>query len=495
MARLRWWVAGLLAVVAVVPAGRAPAAPAAPISWQACTGAGAAGYDCARYAVPLDHARPGAGTVELALMRRRAGDPAHRLGSLFFDPGGPGVSGLSFPTRAADLLPTAVLQRYDVIGFDPRGVGASTPVRCFTTQEQAEQVFGRMTLVPVGAELATTLDADRDYAAACGRTAGPLLAHLATADVARDLDLLRAAVGDRRLNYVGQSYGTLIGATYANLFPDRVGRFVLDGNVDPALRTSDGLEYGRQRAAGYERVLDAVLAECAAVGPARCAFAAGDPAAKFAELRDRLHRGPLALPAGGSLTLSSFTTAVVNGLGTVDRVAPLMAGLQGWYRVLHPTAPAGSARVTPATPYTWDDSYSGVNCLDEPVPPDPDRYPAIARAWERESPTFGRYQAFDEPACAAWPVPGTDRYSGPWNRPTAPILLLGNVLDPATSYAFNLRMRAELADATLVTTDTVGHTVLGRSACVADLTAAYLLTGAVPAGGTRCQPDQRPFPA
>ena len=284
----------------------APPPPPAPVAWGPCAPAAIANvpvaeqfkFSCALHPVPLDHDDPSLGTIDIALMRRAAdaaGGP--RIGSLFLNPGGPGASGYRYPTVGGAIFEPEVMDRFDLIGFDPRGVARSTPLRCFETDEEADEVFARMAALPVTPdEEAATLDAYADYSASCAEVAGPLLQHMSTKDVARDLDLLRAAVGDRRLTFVGFSYGTLLGATYANMFPAKVRALVLDGNVDPRLRLHDGLEYDRQRTRGFEISLNAFLARCDAA--ASCAFAP-DARDKLTDLLEHLRaEGPVTLPDG-----------------------------------------------------------------------------------------------------------------------------------------------------------------------------------------------------
>ena len=526
---LRWWLragtaalvaTGLLVAQPTLATAAGPRSGVAAISWGSCPADALSGvpaseqarFSCADYAVPLDYTRPSGATVSLALMRRAADDPAHRIGSLFLNPCGPGGSGYTMPVAGAHLLP-AVAQRFDLIGFDPRGVGRSTQVRCFTTDEDATAVFNEIVDVPVtGPDIRSTLRGNRQYTDACAANAGPLLAQVSTVDVVRDLDRMRQAVGDGALNYLGFSYGTLIGATYANLYPQRVRALVLDGNVDPALRTTDGLEYLRERAIGQEDVLDAFLARCAEVGGG-CAFAGGDPAAKFAEIRTRLRQGPVSVPAlDTTVTLSQFTGFVARELYSADHYAQLATVLQTLYSAIHPGAVAPRAAVGnawaagasstlglrdlwPDTPYTGNDSSMSVNCADEPFPRVPALYPLAADVWELRAPTVGRSHAFSQLACATWPVADPPRYAGPWNRRTAStVLLFGNYHDPATNYRFDQRMAAELGNDRLVSVDAFGHTILGGKSTCADTAATrYLLDGTLPPVGTVCQPDHQPF--
>ncbi|HET6709801.1 alpha/beta fold hydrolase, partial [Amycolatopsis sp.] len=245
-------------------------ATAAP-NWGTCPAATLTGvpadqvqfYSCARYRVPIDHDNASLGTIDIAMLKRAARTPDKRVGSLFLNPGGPGGSGLRLPISGPAIFQPQVLDRFDLIGFDPRGVGQSNPLRCFTTQEDADEVFGAQIAVPLSrTEISGTLASYRDYGRFCKNNAGSLLNHMSTKDVVRDLDKLRAAVGDQKLTFVGFSYGTLIGSTYTSMFPKQSRAIVIDGNVDPALRTSDGVQYDRERAQGFELALDAFLKRC-----------------------------------------------------------------------------------------------------------------------------------------------------------------------------------------------------------------------------------------
>ncbi|WP_203912648.1 alpha/beta hydrolase [Rhizocola hellebori] len=457
--------------------------------------------------------------ISIAMLRRRATDPARRIGSLFVNPGGPGTSGLHMAYRAERILAPDVVARYDIIGFDPRGVGLSGAVKCFESQEQYEQTFASRLVVPVTkAEVTAAMRAYRDYALLCAGNAGPLLPHLTTLNVARDLDLMRSSVGEEHLNFVGLSYGTMIGATYANLYPERVRAMVLDGNVDPQLRTHNGLEYDRQRAAGLELVLNAFLDYCTAAGSS-CAFSEGDVRAKFVLLRERLRQGPVVLPDGTQVTLSNFTGRLVDGLSVAAQLpelarsladlyelvqqgtegrresGPTDVGSAGWFAI--PAADVAGRETTGETPYRFGDSGQGFNCLDKPYPPAPTVLPVLARLWEHESPTFGRMHAFEGVPCTVWPVHwwNADRFSGPWNRNTAEtVLLLGNRYDAITRYDFARSMASHLANATLVTVDSFGHTALGLNECADEISTRYLLHGELPSPGMTCSANSPAFP-
>ncbi|WP_307867835.1 alpha/beta hydrolase [Umezawaea beigongshangensis] len=495
---------------------------AAPAQWETCAAdvlaeipaASREVVSCATYAVPVDHDRPRGATVGIRMMKRPALDQARKIGSLFVNPGGPGGAGLVYAAHGASFFQQDVLDRFDLIGFDPRGVGRSDPLRCFATNEEANEVYSRMSSAPITrTEIRDTVDATRDYTDACARTAGPLLDHMSTEDVARDLDLLRRGVGDQELTYVGFSYGTLLGATYANLFPQRSRAIVLDGNVDPALRTTNGTEYDRQRAQGFEIALDAFLKRCDAVAE-KCAFSEGDPRAKFDQLREHLRTTPVTLPDGQVVTFAAFVGQVSSNLYSPSSFSVLAARLQSAYDTAFPSVSAAAAPAAPDVPllnnrhgladvrvgvvdapYDSDDSYFGVNCTDKPFLRAPGLFPIIANVWERESPTFARQQAAsDLLTCATWPVRHPDRYSGPWNRRTPnPVVVVGNYYDPATRHDFSKRMTKQLGNARLLSVDSFGHCILGDSEGVDTAVTDYLVNLTAPADGQVFQPDAQPF--
>ena len=494
--------AALLAppAVAVPQDGGAPSSAA---RWQDCVEligipVDPAVADCAVQHVPRDHARPFDGTVAIVMLRRRATDPAHREGTLFVNPGGPGASGLHTAYRAERFLDPEVLARHDVIGFDPRGVNTSSALKCYLSQEEYLADTAGRTPVPVGAdETVRTMRSTAGYTRACARNAGTLLAHTTTLNAARDLEALRRALGVEQLGYIGFSYGTLLGATYANLYPRRVKAMVLDGNVDPALRSANGVEYDRRRAAGTELALKEFIRRCAVAGSA-CPFGGDDPQRTFDRVRDRLRTVPLTMPDSTTMTLSRFTAVVADSLATPSRHSSLARTLAELDQAVDAAPSARTAETAKAAaPYRGDDSETAYNCLDKPYPSTPALWPVLAARWERESPTFGRMAAFESLPCATWPVRWweSDRYTGPWNRHTdQPVLVIGNRFDPTTQYRFAERMAAALGNSRLVSVDMIGHTALGLSRCVDDITTAYLLgRGVPPRGAADCRPDTEPF--
>ncbi|MDX3663526.1 alpha/beta fold hydrolase [Streptomyces sp. ID05-26A] len=467
---------------------------------------------CAVQAVPVDHSRPRGDSTGVVMMKRPAGDPAKKIGSLFINPGGPGGAGLIYSAYGSSFFTPEILEKFDLIGFDPRGVGRSAPLRCFRTQEEADAVNEGWYALPITRdEIASSIRQSKVYTDYCGINAGPLLNHMSTEAVARDLDVMREAVGDRQLTYVGFSYGTLLGATYANIFPSKSRALVLDGNVDPQLRLTNGAQYDRERARGFEIALDAMLKRCDSVGVERCAFAGG-ARKKFDDIRESLRKAPTTLPGGAVVTLTGLVGRTASNLYSPTTFKALATWLQSIHAAQNPSAVLtaqsvvdvpmlnnlggrADVRVLPETPYTSDDSYYAVNCIDKPFSRTNRNWAQTADRWERESRTFGRYQAAsDLLTCPTWPARHPDRWIGPWNKRTKnPIVVVGNYYDPATQYLFSERMAKQLGNARLISVDAFGHCILGDSAGADAAVTRYLVDLVAPANGQVFQPNAQPF--
>ena len=509
--------------LAATPATAAPA-PAVPnLNWQPCDD----GFSCATATVPLDYAHPAGATIHLAVIKHPATDPAHRLGSVFYNPGGPGGPGVPFLRGNYSMFPPALRARFDLVSFDPRGIGQSTPLQCFDTNEQEQQLIGAdVSGYPTNRAEQRSYEADfAAFDAACATHAGPLLAHDSTADVARDMDLLRQAVGDPTLNYLGNSYGTYLGATYANLFPTKVRAIALDGNADPvAWATGTGgsanalgtlLREGSDQ--GSAAALNAFLTLCGQATPSSCSFSAGTPAAthtKFNTLIDRLASHPITVD-GQTFTKPATMNALINMLYEAEPIPNLTTGwhqpadvLQSLWEQTSGAAPGATPSLrkdlalpghaaTPNAdaPYSGLESQYGVLCSDSPNPRSPGSYAAQADIATARSGAVGPHWAWISEPCAQWPVLAADRYTGPWNTPTAhPILVVGNTVDPATPYQDSIAMAHDLANARLLTVNGYGHTALGNpSGCVNQIEDDYFVTGALPPPRTVCQQDRSPF--
>ena len=372
--------------------------------------------------------------------------------------------------------------------------------------------------MPIGAdEEAALLRAIEDLGRRCGERNAGLLPHLSTFNVAQDLDRLRQAVGDPRLTYLGVSYGTYLGATYANLFPDRIRAMVLDGVVNPPSYTSfdhgDGAIFGPDTVSflrilsnqGSADTFEAFLEECTAAGVAHCAFAAPstvETRAKFDALMNRLRTSPAVLmgPAGTLTVTYSLVVAVVfellNAAPTWPLLAQALQHLDEGDTVGFLTALNAFGGPPPTEYHNSFEAFPASNCVDTDNPADPAHYLAMARAADERTPYFGAMWTNFGLPCAVWPAQDADRYRGPWDAPTsAPILLLSRRFDPATPHSSAVAASHTLANARLLTIDGWGHGyhVAGRSTCADEAMAAYFIDGLLPAADTICPVDARPF--
>jgi pimeloyl-ACP methyl ester carboxylesterase len=469
--------------------------------------------------VPLDYAHPRGATIRLAVIMHQASDPRQRIGTLFWDPGGPGGSGTKFlPPLLNKVFPAELRARFNIVSWDPRGVGASTAVQCFATPAAETRFFAGVPSRAVGgfpvghAQMVMWIRRYRLFGQVCQRRAGSLLQHVSTADTARDLDRLRRAVGDRTLNYIGTSYGTFLGATYANLFPGRVRAMVLDGDLNPTawadppvppngMLLSGGLRQGADE--GSAMTLAAFLDQCGLVSKVRCSFSAGSPAATRAKFAALLRRLPIR-PTRGQMSYAEVVSSTVVALYSLSGWSSQASLLQRlWINVTtgdrHGAAtgglPAPPGQAGEANgPYSGQEQELAISCSESPSPPT-QAFAAINAFAERRSGAVGPYWAWDYEPCSTWPVKATDIYSGPWNRYTAnPVLVIGNTFDPATPYASAVAMARQLRRARLLTLDGYGHTaLLNPSACIQRYEVRYFISGTLPPRGTHCRQDQQPF--
>lgn len=477
----------------------APATVATPtLSWTDCGD----GLQCATMPVPLDYDEPHGPAITIAVNRLPATDPQRRIGSLFVNPGGPGDSGADFVRGNSNRYPAEVRARFDIVGMDPRGVGQSTPVRCFDSPQQEAAFAADYPTVPVGtAQERRAARKSTELAQRCWARNAWLLPHLSTANVARDLDLLRAAVGDERLTYAGYSYGTYLGVTYANMFPDRVRALVADAVVNPT-----GYGPGRpgllnlnpflriRSDVGTGETFQQFLRICATT--TACALHGGDgPRARFDALTRKLRASPVVAGDGpervrigyGELVL--ITTVILFRQEMWAFGAQLMADLERGDGTL--AASMVSALSTDPT----GEATIAVMCSEGETPGPPTVVAAAARAADRRTPYFGRYWAYVSQVCASWPRLDPDRYRGPWNRRTAvPILFVSTRYDPATPYHNAVQANRLMPGSRLLTVQGYGHAGFGApSSCALRAVADYLISGALPPPGTVCPIDVQPF--
>jgi pimeloyl-ACP methyl ester carboxylesterase len=449
--------------------------------WAGCGG----GFECTTLDAPLDWDHPDGRTTPLALIRLKASGPGARIGSLFVNPGGPGASAVDLARNARGFLRPAVLARFDVVAVDPRGVGHSSPITCESGAD-LDQYFDADPTPDTPAERDHLIDVNRQLAEACARSTGDLLGHIDTRTAARDMDYARAALGDDRMTYVGFSYGTFLGATYADLFPNRVRALVLDGAVDPALSVQD---VNREQAIGFQKSFDAFLADCAA--QSSCPLRAdGDPRAAYDRLTARVEAQPIRV-GGRQVGPGELFLAVVAALyrkaDWLRLSTALHAANGGDGAPLLSLADGFTERQADGTYGTLLTANAAVNCIDRPWSTNVADYDADAKAFAAQAPDFGAAVAYGGLACAFWKAPAVDTAHPLHAAGAAPILVIGTTNDPATPYQWAKNLAAELQSGVLLTHVGEGHTSLASpSSCVIDIETAYLVDLTVPAPNTTC---------
>jgi pimeloyl-ACP methyl ester carboxylesterase len=495
----------LIAVSVSAPSAAAstarPAREKTGIAWTRCTGLDKQ-FECARVPVPLDWDRPNGEHVALSVIRHLASRPGQRIGSMFLNPGGPGQSGVELVRTSAADFDAWGDGRFDVVGWDPRGSNDSSPVKCFTSSAAEARFWQGVSFPITPAESVAYQRKTVELARRCGQVSGRLLSHISTADTARDLEALRKLVGDRKLTYVGLSYGSMIGQTYANLFPGRVRAMMLDGIVDAVAYTKSAEARTVNNVSSADEVFEQFLALCQRAGPGHCALAghgetvAQRVAALFARARRAPIPAPHAKPPGqlsyGDLLVSTFTPLRVP-LTWTQFAADLNAAANGDATNLETAAramqsPDGFAAFT---------TSAAISCADGPARLPSSAWPrAIARFTESGKlwgPVLG--WGLWAPCASNWPARATDRYTGPWNAKTkTPILLISARYDAGTPYRNAQVTEHRLGNAVLLTLNGYGHpSYQVPSKCIDQARKRYLVHLLTPPRGAICQPDQRPF--
>jgi pimeloyl-ACP methyl ester carboxylesterase len=455
------------------------------LAWEPCGD----GFDCTTVRAPLDWSDPLAGEIDLSVIRHRAtgGEP---IGSLLTNPGGPGASGVGL---IRDSLAFAVGQplqeQYDVIGFDPRGVGESTAVRCFDAAEMDAYLYG-VPSAPRGSEEWTAELTDRNaaFAEACDAGSEGLLPYITTENAARDMDLLRGVLGDSQLNYLGYSYGTFLGATYAKLYPDRVGRLVLDGAIDPSV---SGYDVSTTQAVGFESALRAYMADCLESDDCPFRGTVDEAMADLGALLASVDAAPLPAADGRQLGADALTTAIVAALYSQDSWVFLSSALgdvlQGDPELAFVLADFYYNRQDGQYLDNSTEAFRAYNCMDYPAETDEAAEAAAEERIAAEAPTIAPYWSGPDP-CEVWPYPPTGVREAITAEGAAPIVVIGTTNDPATPYEWSVSLADQLASGVLVTRVGEGHTGYNKgNACVDSAVETYLLEGTVPEDGLRCE--------
>ncbi|CAL9305327.1 alpha/beta hydrolase [Streptomyces sp. SudanB91_2054] len=462
------------------------------LKWRDC---GVPGFQCATMTAPLDYAKPSEGDVRLAVARKKATGPGERLGSLLVNPGGPGGSAIGYLQQYAGIgYPEEVRARYDMVAVDPRGVARSEPIECLDGREMDAYTQTDVTPDDQG-ETDELVGAYQKFAEGCGADAPKLLRHVSTVEAARDMDILRAVLGDEKLTYVGASYGTFLGATYAGLFPDRAGRLVLDGAMDPSLPAR---RLNLEQTAGFETAFQSFAKDCVKQPDCPLGDKNTTPDQVGKNLKaffDDLDAEPI--PTGDAdgrrLTESLATTGVIAAMYD-----------EGAWQQLRESLTSAIKEKDGAGLLVLSDSYyereadggysnlmfanASVNCLDLPAAfSTPDEVREALPEFEKASPVFGEGLAWSSLNCAYWPVEPTGEPHRIEAAGATPIVVVGTTRDPATPYRWAEALAGQLSSGRLLTYEGDGHTAYGRgSACIDSAINTYLLRGTAPEDGTRC---------
>lgn len=456
------------------------------LEWTDCKD----GFQCADLKVPLDYAHPASGRLTLKVIRLPARNQAHRIGSLVTNPGGPGGSGVAFVRDSGRSFGAALRDSFDLVGFDPRGVGGSDPVRCLTNQ-QLDQYFATDSSPDTPAEVTALVATSKGFAAGCQARSARELPFVGTISAAHDMDILRSALGDKKMTYYGASYGTYLGAYYANEFPKNVRALVLDGAVDPKLSAD---ELNIEQAKGFETALRAFAADCIKVAGCPLGTTSVDDAvSKVSALQARADAAPLTSTLGDGrvvgealLTLGIATALYQKEAWPLLRLALTQANAGDGSMLLR----LGDQLVErqPDGSYTnQSEANMAVNCVDKPYSTDLAHYKQAAAQAKRIAPRFGPFVAWGSLPCAYWPVRVTAPPRALAAAGSAPIVVVGTTRDPATPYQWAKNLAAELKSGVLLSLDGDGHTAyLQGQPCITKAVETYLLTEKPPAAGTLC---------
>jgi pimeloyl-ACP methyl ester carboxylesterase len=454
------------------------------VTWSDC----GEGFQCAEVTVPVDWAQPAGETIQLAAKRLPAS--GRKIGSLLVNPGGPGVSGLNFVDQARRQFGAPVRKAFDVVGWDPRGVGRSAPVECFDVA-QTDRYLAADPTPDTPAEVSALVEAGRDLGESCRRKTGALLEHVDTISTVKDMDVLRAVLGDGRLSYYGASYGTFMGAWYAQEFPWRVGRLVLDGAVDPSLTTD---EYATGQAKGFYRGLRAFVADCQAKSNCPLRGTVDDGIAQLSRLIQIADQNPLRTndKSGRQLTESLFLVGAAMAM-YLDRLWPtLVRGLteatRGDGSTLLYLADLYYERDDP-TAYTQTvGANAAIYCLDHSNTDTTSQAEALADALQQKYPPQGAAMGWGVVSCSQWPVQAVLKPQRLTAEGAAPIVVVGTTGDPATPYEWAQGLASQLSSGRLLTWRGSGHTAYGQgSDCVIEVVESYLVAGVVPDSDKTCE--------
>ncbi|KDA06147.1 peptidase [Microbacterium sp. CH12i] len=457
------------------------------LDWTACDSQ-AAGFDCTYVTAPLDWENPSDGDIRLSVVRHQAtGTP---MGSLLTNPGGPGGSGVDFILNSLDYAVSGdLIDSYDVIGFDPRGVGDSTAVSCFDATEMDSYLYD-IPVAPRGTDEweAELTERNKAFADACDANSDGILPFITTINSARDMDLIRGVLGDKQLNYLGYSYGTFLGATYANLYPERAGRLVLDGAIDPAVPS---LDVGTTQAIGFESALRAYMQNC--LDSESCPFngTVDEAMADLGALLASVDRTPLKNDDGRMLGADALMTGIIVTLYSQDSWGVLTQALddalQGDPYTAFYLADAYNGREDGVYLDNSSEAFRAYNCMDYPLEDDQAAQDASTAKIEAGAPTIAPYWSGPD-SCEVWPYAPTGTRGEIHAKGAGPILVVGTTNDPATPYEWSVSLAKQLEEGVLITRVGEGHTGYNKgNTCVDAAVDAYFLDDVVPDADLECK--------
>ena len=448
------------------------------LKWKDCAG----GFDCTTLRVPLDYKHPTGEAISLSVIRLKA---KNSVDSLLLNPGGPGGSGVDYARAATYVVSKDLISRYDIVGFDPRGVGRSTPVHCLT-DAQTDRIIAADGSPDNQVEINLLIALNKNFARACQNKSSTLYRFVDTASAARDIDILRNALGDKKLNWLGKSYGTFLGATYAELFPKRVGRMVLDGVVDPTLSNT---ELSRGQAVAFEAALNRFINDC--YSHTDCPLT-GSPKFGYSQIVDLLNSldsHPAILKNGRTFTQAMGLIGILGSLYDKQYGWPqLRSDLSAAFRLSFEPLARNLDLYTSRGPdgkyeNNSNDAIAAVNCLDRPDRPSVQQTLRLVKQWRKAAPLFGDYLAWSNLSCTYWKAPATDKPHAILAPGSPMILVVGTLHDPATPYEWSKSLSKQLHNSTLLTFDGDGHTAyMQGSSCIDKVVDNYFITGVTKTG-------------
>jgi pimeloyl-ACP methyl ester carboxylesterase len=446
-------------------------------------------FQCAEIQVPVDYQNPGNASLTLALKKLSAKQSSNKVGSLLINPGGPGGSGTDYVTYAEDAFGKRLMDSFDIIGFDPRGVALSTPLDCLTDKEVDEFIAFDGT-PDTDQELKESLQLSINLAKGCEAVENNLIAHVGTQEAARDMDIIRELVGDEKLNFLGASYGTYLGGMYAELFPDKVGRLVLDGAVDPSL---SGEEQSFDQAVGLDTALKRFVEDCPKHDDCPLTQKGAAGVKEIRDFLDSLDSKPLKTEDPERILTQAMGVYAVAGFLYSDEWwsymrQSLATAFEGDGTDLLVIVDLFNERKDDGTFATnATEAIYAINCFDEPSNATEEQVREFAKTWIKDAPVFGDYLAWGNLACSIWPVKDPNPINKFVAQGAAPIVVVGTKFDPATPYKWAIGLSSQLSSSVLLTYEGDGHTAYMRgSECIDKEIENYLVDGIVPAKNIVC---------